>query len=261
MFKRVYIEITNVCNLNCSFCPQSNRDKKFMSVEDFKIIINKIKDYTNNIYLHVKGEPLLHPDLKELLEIAKSNNLEVNITTNGRLLKEKIDLINCSKIRQINISLHSFNDINDMIEIIDLCDSIKDTNVSLRLWNDLDNNDILKYMENKYNIIINRDNNRITLSDNVFLSLDKEFAWPDMKLPIISKYGSCLALKQQIAILVDGKVVTCCLDNNGDNDLGNIYNEDLIDIINSKKFKDIRDGFKNNKLICPLCQRCGYVHK
>ena len=109
MYKRVYIEITNICNLNCSFCPKSDRDKKVMTVPEFENIINKINGYTKHIYLHVKGEPLMHPHLDKIIKIANKNNINVNITTNGRLLKDKLDIINNNKIRQINISLHSFN--------------------------------------------------------------------------------------------------------------------------------------------------------
>ena len=81
-FNRIYVEITNICNLNCSFCSKSNRTKKEMTVEEFKEVIKKIKDYTNMIYLHVKGEPLLHSHLDEILSICDKNNIKVKITTN-----------------------------------------------------------------------------------------------------------------------------------------------------------------------------------
>ena len=70
-FKRVYIEITNVCNLKCNFCLPHNRKNRFMNFEEFKIILDKIKPYTNYIYLHVKGEPLLHPDIDKFIEDSK----------------------------------------------------------------------------------------------------------------------------------------------------------------------------------------------
>ena len=98
MYKRIYIEITNVCNLNCPFCPQIKREKEFMNIENFTTIINKIKNYTNHIYLHIKGEPLMHPNLDEIIKIANKNNLNLNITTNGRLLKDKLDIMNNNKI-------------------------------------------------------------------------------------------------------------------------------------------------------------------
>ena len=88
-FKKIYIEITNKCNLACSFCSIDHREKKEMSVNEFSEVIAKVKDYTDSIYLHVKGEPLLHSHLDEILDVCDKNNINVRITTNGTLLKKK----------------------------------------------------------------------------------------------------------------------------------------------------------------------------
>ena len=82
-FKKMYIEITNICNLNCIFCPKTLRKPKFMSCDEFKIIADKLKNYGDYIYLHVLGEPLLHPDIEKILSISESFNFKVIITTNG----------------------------------------------------------------------------------------------------------------------------------------------------------------------------------
>ena len=92
-FKKIYVEITNSCNLKCSFCPEGKRAKEFITLENFKHIINEIKSYTNLIALHVKGEPLLHPNLKEILDVCKENNILVNITTNATLLEKNLDIL------------------------------------------------------------------------------------------------------------------------------------------------------------------------
>jgi len=63
MFKKIYLEVTNNCNLDCSFCIGNKRNKKFISKEEFKIILDKVEGYTNYLYFHVMGEPLLHPDI------------------------------------------------------------------------------------------------------------------------------------------------------------------------------------------------------
>ena len=261
LYKRVYIEITNVCNLNCKFCPKTIREKRYMRVDEFKLIINKIKDYTDYIYLHIKGEPLMHPNLEEIVDIIAKNNLQINITTNGRLLKDKLDIINSKKIRQINISLHSFNNINEIEDLLNIVDRINNSYISLRLQNDLDNTNTINLLNKHYNtkIDITKKNNK--LKEKVFLSMDSEFSWPNLNLPVISTKGTCKALKEQIGVLVDGTVVSCCLDNNGDNNLGNIFNDDLNEIINSPKYQDMINGFKNNKLVSPLCQRCSYINR
>lgn len=258
MYKRVYIEITNICNLNCSFCPNTKRDKKYMSIDEYEIIIKKIKDYTDNVYLHVKGEPLMHPYLDEILKISNKYNINVNITTNGRCLKEKIGILNNNKIRQINISLHSFNDINEIKELLDNIDEIKNTYISLRLWNNSDNKEVIELLENHYNTKIDINNKRSVLFDNIFLSNDILFNWPNINGNVISNVGTCLALKSQIGVLVDGTIVACCLDHEGYNNLGNIFDNSMEEIINSEKYKSILKGFNDNKLVSELCTKCGY---
>ena len=108
-YKRVYIEITNVCNLSCSFCPLTKRAKSFLDEEKFVHILNEVSPYTDYIYLHLMGEPLLNPGLEVFLEEAYKKGVKVNITTNGTLLKKNKEiLLNSKSLRQVNISLHSF---------------------------------------------------------------------------------------------------------------------------------------------------------
>ena len=73
-FKRIYIEITNICNLKCSFCSNSKRNKKEMSIDEFELVMSKITMYTDYIYLHVKGETLSHHYLDDILSICKKYN-------------------------------------------------------------------------------------------------------------------------------------------------------------------------------------------
>ena len=68
-YKKIYIEITNKCNLNCTFCGEVKRKKEKITLENFEEIIKKINNYTDYIYLHVKGEPLLHPEIDKILEV------------------------------------------------------------------------------------------------------------------------------------------------------------------------------------------------
>ena len=277
MFKKIYIEITNICNLKCSFCPETNRSKKHMSVEEFEEIIKKAHKHTKLVCLHVKGEPLLHNNLKEILDIIDKYNLKVNITTNGTLLKEKLEIIKDSKaVRQINISLHSITqnrifDNNYLHDIFKSVEELKDKIVSYRLWNLKDikdssiNDNIIKSIEDYYNIQNLKENlskkDYFEINKNIFINQDTEFEWPDINgEPIIDK-GRCLALKEQIAILVDGTVVPCCLDNNGDIPLGNIFEETLEEILNKQKTIQILENFKNSVITCKLCKTCGFLRR
>ncbi len=259
MFKKIYIEITNMCNLNCDFCIKNTRKKENISIDNFKILLKKLNKYTDYLYFHILGEPLLHPNINELIDIA-SKNFKINITTNGYLINKISDFKN---IRQINISLHSFNirygkTLEEYMDnIFESIDSLKEnTYISLRLWTKNNNDEIIKYLKTKYNFELK---NNITLEKNVFLSIDKEFIWPNLNNDFTDQIGTCKGTIDHIGILVDGTIVPCCLDSKGDINLGNIYKEELIDIINSDRFKQIKQGFLNNKKIEKLCQKCKFL--
>ena len=109
-FQKIYIEIINRCNLSCSFCPTSDRPARMMSVDEFAKIAAQVTPFTDYICLHVKGEPLMHPWLGDILAIAHQNGLKVNLTTNAVLLPEKHQLLlGETAPRQISLSLHSFD--------------------------------------------------------------------------------------------------------------------------------------------------------
>lgn len=274
-FKRIYIEITNYCNMNCKFCSKTNRRLQYMEIENFKNIITKIKDYTNTIYLHVKGEPLLHVNLKEILEIAKQSNLDVVITTNGTMLKEKQEILeNAKSIRQINVSVHSFeqnvkkqdNYLDDVLDAVKNITDKNDVYISYRFWNVQDkditkNEEQIKTICKAYNIQEYdelKTNNYLKLKEKHYINVDNVFEWPSINNKEYSKNGSCYGLIDQLAILVDGTVVPCCLDQDGIINLGNILEENLEGILNKEKTKEIIKGFKENKLHQELCKRCTF---
>ena len=254
--------------MHCSFCPETNRSKATMSVNNFENVARQIAQYTDYVYLHVKGEPLLHPQLKEILDICKRYNLKVNISTNGTLLSEKYLLL--KEIRQLNISLHSFEDNNDeklnsyLSNILNCVDYLVKEGVIVRykLWNaqnGKDNNKIIEVLENWYNLKITTTsyNKDIKLKDKVFLSIKAPFKWPDLQDETKDE-STCYGLRQQIAILVDGTVVPCCVDNNGNINLGNIFENSLEEILNTDIVKQIQTGFENNKCVHDLCKKCEY---
>jgi len=277
MFKKIYIEITNICNLRCKFCPDTKRKKEFMTVDNFEKIIKKIHTHTNLVYLHVKGEPLLYDNLEEIFKILEKYNLRANITTNGTLIKDKLEAFKNSKaVRQINFSIHSItqNNIENeqyLKDIFESVEEIKDVIISYRLWNlktikeNEINNHIIKTIEEYYKLTNLKqelsENEFIKIKDNLFINQDVEFTWPDIeKEPIIEK-GRCLALKEQLAILVDGTVVPCCLDNNGDIPLGNILEETIEEILNKPQSVTIKKNFENSIITCKLCKTCGFLKR
>ncbi len=273
-FKKIYIEITNICNLNCNFCSANTRKLAYISVDNFSKIINEVKNYTDYIYLHVKGEPLLHPQLEELLKKAEENNLKVNITTNGTLLKEKAEILRkANNINKINISLHSENNkINYFTEIFETVkNKLSNKTIVYRIWtlnnNKLDEKSknivekIKEYYKLSTDIVdkIKKEQN-IKIGSNIYLDKANKFEWPTMDNET-ERNGYCYALKTQIAILVDGTVIPCCLDSSGKNSLGNIYKDSFKNIIEGEKFLKLKKSFEDRKPISELCRKCTFKDK
>lgn len=273
-FKKVYIEITNMCNLNCSFCNNNKRRKQNITIRKFEHIINQIKNYTNYVYLHVKGEPLLHPELEEILKICSNNNIKVNITTNGTLLRKKKEVLkNADCIRQINISLHSENEVSTYFEDIFSVSKELSTKmyISYRLWTlkdyklDKKSTEIVDKIIKEYKLspeMVEKlyNDKSVTIDFNTFVNKDNLFEWPSLESDKISS-GFCYGLTTHIGILVDGTVVPCCLDGEGIINLGNIYKQDLDTIISGERFNNLLTSFKNNKCSEELCIKCSFKNK
>lgn len=263
-FKKIYIETTNLCNLNCDFCIKNRRKKEIMTIQNFKIILSKIKNYTNYIYLHILGEPLLNPKLNEFILLASNEGFNINITTNGYLIDKIKDNKN---IRQVNISLHSF-DVKYNVELKkylnNIFDSVEeliknDTYVSLRLWvKNKYSEDIINEVNNYYKVNITKNTK---IKENLFFNFEKQFIWPNLNNSYYNESGKCYGLTDHIGILVDGTIVPCCLDTLGIINLGNIFKEEIDEILNKKTVIKMIEGFKNNKKEMELCKHCNFLER
>ncbi|MEX3747784.1 radical SAM/SPASM domain-containing protein [Lysinibacillus xylanilyticus] len=285
-FKKVYIEITSVCNLACSFCPPTARAKGLIKVEQFNKILDEIRPHTKYIYLHVKGEPLLHPRIDQLLDAAHEKGFKVNITTNGTLIKKNREkILGKPALRQINFSLHSFdghegseNREKYLEDILDFVRAAREYNtiISYRLWNlqkdhvsDIAarrNRETLNILENEYNLDYRieetvQPGKGVKIAKNIYLNQDHEFRWPSLLEPEDEGKGFCHALRSQAAILVDGTVVPCCLDGEGVINLGNVNEKSFTDIVQGERANNIVDGFSRREAVEELCRKCGYRQK
>ncbi len=272
-FKKVYIEISNVCNLSCSFCPKTKRSPKMMTENEFETVIKRVSPFTDYVYFHLLGEPLLHPNLSAFLKIAHQNGLKVIITTNGTLLKDKSEVLLLSKSHyKTVISLHSFeanqnqnfeNYINNCLDYAKAAENKKI--VVLRLWNnggkDLLNDKILQKIEERFPSPWRDTRGGKQIGNNVYIQFGDKFDWPDIATSTATDTAFCYGLRDQIGVLSDGTVVPCCLDNNGEINLGNVFEYDLYDIINSPRALNIYNGFSNRKAREELCQKCTFARK
>ncbi len=281
-FKKIYIEITNCCNLACNFCHRTDRSKVFMRPAVFAAVLEKIQDSTAFVSLHVLGEPLLHPEFDRLLALCRQHGLQVNLVTNGTLLgRHRQTLLTAPALRQVSISLHSLAQIEPreaeahLSEILDFAREASAAGafyVSLRLWNlqkgkdeagDAWNDALLKRIATAFSVPALRvaalkADRGIPLAPRVFLNPEPQFSWPDLTAPDLGRQGSCHGLRDHLAILADGTVVPCCLDADGLLALGNILRQSLDEILSGPRARQIREGFENQHLVEPLCRRCSY---
>lgn len=256
-FKRIYIEITSSCNLKCSFCQETKRPVRFMSTDEFSHVIEEIRPYTNYIYLHVKGEPLLHPQLEDILHICKNAGLTVNLTTNATLLKDRLHILEKYPVHQINVSLHSADD-NDCINMDDYikdvfssCERLletTETEISLRLWNTRENPNLFGEKNTK-------------IKNHLYVNVQQPFEWPDINSNYENNRGFCQGLRTHCAILSNGSVVPCCLDGNACMELGNIFKNSFAEILDSKRTRDFIDGFNKKTAVEPLCIHCSFKER
>ncbi|MEK5037102.1 radical SAM/SPASM domain-containing protein [Sporosarcina sp. FSL K6-3457] len=285
-FKKVYVEIISVCNLACSFCPPTIREAKIIKLDAFNDILDQLSPHTKYIYLHVKGEPLMHPRVDQLLDAAHAKGFKVNITTNGTLIKKNAKkLLGKPALRQINFSLHSFdghegseNREKYLGDILDFVREAKEYNtiISYRLWNlqqehrnDLAkrrNRETLEILENEYSLDFKieekvQPGKGVKITNNVYLNQDHEFQWPSLLAPEDDGKGFCHALRSQAAILVDGTVVPCCLDGEGVMNLGNVKEKSFSDIIDGERANNIVDGFSRREAVEEMCRKCGFRQK
>lgn len=282
-FKKVYIEVTSVCNLACSFCPQTGRQAKFIQLDAFNRVLDQIKPHTNHIYLHVKGEPLLHPKIDELLDASHAKGFKVNITTNGTLIvKNRHKLLGKPALRQMNFSLHSFDGHegsvdreNYLANILAFVREAVEHNViiSFRLWNlDQDNvtnmqrnrnRETLEVLEKAFNLDFKIEEkvvpgSGVKIAKNIYLNQEYEFQWPSLQAPEDDGKGFCHGLRTQAGVLVDGTVVPCCLDGEGVINLGNVHTSSFSEIVESERANNLFYGFSRREAVEELCRKCGY---
>ena len=257
-FQQIYLEITNMCNLQCPFCQNDGRKSSFLSLLYIEQILDKIKDYTHSIYLHVKGEPMLHPEFKEILLFLKKQQINTKITTNGTFIdKYGEELIKCNNIHHINISLQASNTFdkirkdqyfNKLFNFLDKLDN--DTYVYLRDWvHDIDNVQRLKEKYPSFEPI-----GGYKISNNIIYSYQDEFEWPDINNELVEN-TRCLGGKNQLGILVNGDIVLCCLDSTSKTKVGNIFEcNNLQEVLNS----DLYQKAVSEMPYFELCKKCKF---
>jgi radical SAM protein with 4Fe4S-binding SPASM domain len=244
-----------------------------MSREEFELILDKLAGRTDYLYYHLMGEPLVHPQLCEFVCLAKERGYKSILTTNGTLLPKRGKELLEAGFHKVNLSLHSFEEGSDEAfdgyirslaafagEAVD-----RGTIVVFRLWNQGHDNGknhfaieaLKRYLPGDW-----VENTRgIRIREKLFVEMGERFEWPDSKAEIKGEKFFCYGLKDQFGILADGTVVPCCLDSDGVIALGNIFREEIGDILDSPRARAMVEGFRCGRATEELCRRCGYAQR
>lgn len=278
--ERAYLEISNICNLNCSFCQKSKREKRIMTKDETATALSRLAGRVKYVYLHVMGEPLLHPELDEILFQVGRCGMRACITTNGTLLGTRGDILlrHADVLHKVSVSLHApeGNGEDELDEYVgavcDFAKSARDVGIFtvLRLWN-LDSE--LHLGKNKQNAKIEsiirerlgdgwqKRGMGYKICERVFIEYGEVFEWPAESSGEERERLYCHALADQIAILCDGTVVPCCLDADGNMPLGNILKDELEEILDSPRARAIKEGFAKKQAVEALCKKCTYARR
>ena len=273
-FDKIYLEISNRCNLRCAFCPGTKRPSGTMGAEEFALLLPKLRPWTDYLYFHLMGEPLCHPELETLLELAGEAGFKVILTTNGTLLSRRQELLLASPgLHKVNISLHAFeaNDLDvPFSRYLEECFAFGKAAegkkvVVYRLWNqggsDRRNREALELLERYFPGPWVEERRGSRIGPKVYLHPGEVFDWPDLEGEPAQGRVFCRGLRDQVGILCDGTVVPCCLDHEGDIPLGNLFRQDLEEILDSPRARELYRGFSEGRAEEELCRRCGFARE
>lgn len=292
-FNKVNIEISNICNLQCTFCPEVVRTKKLMEESLFEKVIREVAPLTEQVCFHLMGEPLVHPKLERFLEICASEAVPVNLVSNGVLLTDKrMEFLLHPIVRQVNFSLHSYNDNYPEKDYTEYLEKIfkftelaferrPDLYINFRLWNlpsvdvvenpvQQKNRSMLMEVEKRFGLDLRskldasfdvRLQKSYLVKNRLYLHFDTEFVWPSLELPVLGEKGTCKGLSNHFGVLAEGTVVPCCLDKEAAIPLGNALEKPIPEILSSPRARAMLKGFQERRLVEELCRKCQYIER
>lgn len=271
MIRRVYLEITNLCNLHCPFCTPVARSGRMMSREQVAKLLPQIRSVTPYLYLHVRGEPLTHPEFEQILSLCDEAEMKVQLVTNGTLLSCYPDLFSHPSLRKLSVSLQSVQaqDLSLLSSYLDTIDhfmkQVQESGhpiMELRFWRS-DQNDLpaavacMQFLKERYPFESTDRNHNLKLGRNLYLTYDNMFTWPDGSA-VPSETGTCHGAVHQIAILSDGTLIPCCMDAAGVINLGNVFETPLSELLQSERYLNMKNGFCNHQITEPFCRTCSF---
>lgn len=274
----VYVEPTNACVLNCRMCMRGKtkiRKLGFMDLCLYRKIIDDISPEVRSIALHKQGEPLLHPNLIDMINYAKNQGMKVGFNTNAVLLDEEkskklletdLDWIYFSfdgpnkniyeKLRKGADYERVKQNILRFIELRNKKGNMPIIHIYIIEMSDTENylNKFVKYWKDKVDSVgINKLMNFFSLIDDEKLDWYNNIQKKD--LPEDS-YPICTFPWFTMAINWDGTAEYCLADFTGSNIVGNARKENVLQIWNNEKSKKVRKAVLQRDFRNLKCGQC-----
>jgi len=281
---RLWIEITNVCNLSCIMCLNKSiktEERGFMEIELFKKIINEAKAFVSSVNLHHRGEPLLHEDLPKMIEYCREHGIYSQLHTNAALLTEdKAYEIITSGLDFISFSFDGFD--KSTYENIRVGANFENTlgNITnfLRIKNELKSKipysvvEVIGSLRNSISGYEKIRNNLLSLKLDKFI-IKQAHNWggeyeQESNTSLSCKEKSicypCTFPWYALVVFWDGTVVPCPQDFFGENRFGDLKINSLKEIWNNSALIEFRKQMKERKYQelkpCMLCDRLHRSH-
>jgi len=285
---KMLVETSNLCNINCESCPTPRRlikrERKNMAFSDFRKIIDNSKDIISKVILHWTNEPLTNPELPDFIRYCKNQGLKTYLSTNGILLNKKVskELIK-SGLNEIDICLDGMsresykyfrgvdkfeiveNNIEEMVKIRNELNSkiLIKLQFIITKKNESEIKEFEEYCKKlKVNYFIktfalvkvnNTEEERERLFKK-FLPNKTNLSRYNISHELKRKPKRCNAPYVSFAVTVDGDIVPCCFDFQGNFIYGNIIKDKLSEILKSEKAIRIRKlGYERKLEVCKLC--------
>jgi radical SAM protein with 4Fe4S-binding SPASM domain len=274
-----YIETVLGCNLKCPECPMGNnsiiRKKHIMSFERYKILADKIKPYARTVYPFIWGEPLLNPDIIDIVAYTKKF-ARVYLSTNANLItREMAKNLMAQKPDVIDVPLDAATE--ETYQIVRKGGSLKKAIQGIRFLQEYRNDttvvrgQFVVFQHNQHELPAFKklcNDLQVPTRINKPLIFNKNLAPSTNSIHRRPVYHSMATVRQDIkscearirmVIQVDGNVVPCCFDYNSNLIFGNLFEQTVPQIWESSKYKVFRmklTGKKPNPpAFCLTCPR------
>ena len=282
------VEPTNRCNLHCPLCPSGDgrltRPRGTMERATFDRILSQTKGTVKLLQLWNQGEPLLHPDLPEMIRRAKRQGMFVSTSTNGHpladplvaheIVRSGLDHLIVSvdgATQETYVRYRRGGDLQTVLKGIEHCVEAKRRSRTSWPWIEIQ---FLVMRHNEHEIVsmerlarklgvdrLSLKTVQIDVPDQAetFLPSDRKrsrYAPAQGALTTERKRDTCRRLWFSTVINWDGTVTPCCFDKDGRFVLGNVLQESLERIWRGRRYRAFRNAVLRNRADIPMCRNC-----